>query len=259
MAQLVAAILAVVLGSFTGEGAMERAIQRGVRARLGRVKKVDVHVDRGHRSPFSRTIPLIEIRLRGFTADGLSGQPFKMGAKRPHGKIGRFIIRAEDFSVGGLHFEKMNLTITSIRFGLFKALLRGKLALDSLGEGTVSATFSEESLTRFAAPRITALRQPRLTLDGGRVVVEGKSAKLKMPVRFSATMVSTGGRVELADPDLHLWILPVPGAFARRVVKDINPLVDLNRDYKGPFQFRITQIPIANGRLAVRAVLIPRK
>jgi hypothetical protein len=43
------------------------------------------------------------------------------------------------------------------------------------------------------------------------------------------------------------------------VVKDINPLVDLNRDYKGPFQFRITQIPIASGRLAVRAVLIPRK
>jgi len=259
MAELVAAILAVVLGAFTGEGAMERAVERGVRAQLGAVKEVHARVDRGHRSPFSRTIPVIEIDLRGFNADRVSAQPVKMGAKRPHGTIGRLVIHAEDFTAGGLEVQSMRLTVRSIRFSLVKALLRRKLALDGIGESIVTVTLTEQSLTRYAAPRITSLRHPKLTLEGGRVIVEGKSVKLGLPVHFSALLLARNGTVELAEPDLRVWIAPVPGSVVRRIVSDMNPLVDLNRDYKGPFHFRVTHVPVANGRLAVRAVLIPSR
>jgi hypothetical protein len=258
MAGLVAAILAVILRAFTGEGATERAIERGVRAELGKVQQVSAHVDRGHRSIFSRTIPVIKVDLRGFNADRVSAQPIKMGARGPHGKIGRLMIHAEDFTAGGLQVQSMRITINSIKFSLLKALLRRKLALDSIGESTVSVTLTQESLTRYAAPKITSLRHPKLTLEAGRVIVEGKSTKLGLPVRFSALLVARDGTIELADPDLRVWIVPIPGSLVRRAVSDMNPLVDLNRNHQGPFHFRLTQIPVANGRLAARAVLIPR-
>lgn len=259
MGEIVAAIVVAVISAIAGPGAMERAIERGVRARLGEVKRVQARVERGHRSPLSRTIMLVEIEVQGFNADKLAAQPLKAGgAPKPYGKIARVVIRARDFQAGGLEVEQMKLTIRSIRFSLPKALLIRQFQLARMGEGSVSVSLTEKSLDRFLRSRVTQLRNPRLRLQAGRAVVQGQATRFSLPIQFDAYLEAKDGRIELTDPRLRVSMVPLPGFSARRIASQANPILDLNQQATAPFRFRITSVAIAADRLAVQAAMTPK-
>jgi len=259
MGEIVAAIIIAIINSVAGPGAMERAVERGVRARLGKVKRVAANVERGHRSPLSRTIMLVEIDVEGFNAEKLAAQPLKVGgAPKPYGKIARVVIRAKDFRAGGIEFEQMKLTMHAIRYSLPKALLRREFRLARMGEGAVSVSLTEKSLDRFVKGKITDLQNPSLKLQGGRVVVQGRATRLSVPIEFDAFLEAKDGRIELTEPRLRVSILPMPGFSARRIASQANPVLDLNQQAEAPFRFRITGVAVASGRLAVQAVMTPQ-
>ena len=104
MAAILAVLVASIITSLGMTGPAEHAAEGAIRQRLGKVERVNVHIDRGHRSPFSRTVPEIRVEVKGFSLRGEAGSPMRVtGSSRMNGEVSKIVVAAEDFEVVTLH------------------------------------------------------------------------------------------------------------------------------------------------------------
>jgi hypothetical protein len=256
-------VLAVVLGAVGGTGIAERAAERTLRRRFAPIKRVRVDVSRGHRSPFSRTIDQVRVEMEGFAVSHAQ-EPLKMGGgARMSGKVSRLMVDARDFEVrqdsGGLRVRQLEFALTGIRYNFGKALLRRRLVLLGLGPGSGRVVLDEKALNDFLAPRVKQLEDFRLDLLDRRIRVRGARALLgvRFPVELEGSLRAHKGEVHLVLPRIRMGFLPVPGFVTRRVLSQVNPLVDLNQGSGGPFRFDITSLRVKKDILEVEVKAEP--
>ena len=262
MNALVALLLLALFGGLAGSGTAEKSVENNLRESF-HPRTVKVEISRGHRSPFSRTLERIQIDMAGFRSEGDSGGlQLEQGHSPLVGKINHLVIKAADFEVGGLPVEKMELTLDDIRYDLWKAALKRRLRLFSFSDqgSEIALTLTPGSLQRFLGPRVTELEDFRLRLEGGQVVVSGKAkaAFVRVPIRISGRLEAGGGCIYLRDPKLAVTSVPLPGFITDRVVAQVNPLVDLNKEIKGCFDLRVRYVLVGSRSLTLRAALSPR-
>jgi len=269
VAALAAVIVAVVLGSVGGTGLAERATERALKRRFAPIQVVSVDISRGHRSPFSRTIQQVQVRMEGFVAPA-EAQGLKMGRRaRMVGKVSRLVVDARDFEVGqnfrqggsasgvsgGLRVRELQFALTGIRYDLGKALLRRRLVLLSFGPANGSIALDENALNHFLRPRVTQLENFHLDLLEHRILVRGSRPLLgmKLPVQLEGSLRARGGQIHLILPRIRVGFLPLPGFVTRRLLSQVNPLVDLNGGSRGPFRFDITALRLKKDMLEAEA------
>lgn len=263
MNAVVALLLAALLGGLAGSGTAEKAIEKGLRDTF-HPQRVQVNLRRGHRSPFSRTMDRLEINLAGFRSQGDSGGlSLQGGHALMAAKVGRVVIKAADFEVGGLPVKEMELTLADLRYDLWRALWNRKLRLLGFDpkESELVLTFTAQGLQRFLAPRVTALQHLAITLHDGRVEVAGRAQAswLRIPVRLSGRLEPQGGAIYLRDPTLAVSMVPIPGFLTERILAQINPLVNLNQEVKGPLRLQMRFVLVRATGLTLRAGISPTK
>jgi hypothetical protein len=260
MEAVLIALLMSVITSLGVTGPAERVAEKAVRARLGKVQEVKVRIDRGHRSPFSRTVPEIEITVKGFKMAGEPAETLHIsGGEKLGGKIGRVTIRAEDFEVEGLKVERMDATIRSIRYDLLRALWRRRLRLTGVGESTIAVRLRGRDLQPYLAKRVTALDAFQLRLLHGRVEVTGKAKTLiPLPVRLVAGLeVKNRDEIHLASPTIHVSALPLPGFLVKRIMSQVNPVVDLLREKDPVFAMEIERLLVGPSGISATGRIRP--
>lgn len=262
MNALVALLLLSLFGGLAGSGTVEKSVEKNLQESF-HARTVKAEISRGHRSPFSRTIERIQIDMAGFRSEGDSGGlQLEQGHSMLVGKINHLAINATDFEVAGLAVEKMELTLAGIRYDLWKAALKRRLRLFGFSDkdSQIALTLTPSSLQRFLRPRVTELEDFRLRLEGGQVVVSGqaKVAFVRVPLRITGRLEPAGGCIYLRDPKLAVTSVPIPGFITDRVVAQVNPLVDLNKEIKGCFDLRVRYVLVGSRSLTVRAALSPR-
>ncbi|UCH35450.1 MAG: DUF2993 domain-containing protein [Armatimonadota bacterium] len=262
MESLIAAILAALLSALGVTGKVERGVENSLRQQLGEVKQVKVDIHRGHRSPLSRQVDLVDITLSGFEARSGTGPGLEIGGGGDLvGKVGKVAIHARDFRVSDLPVDRLDITIRDVRYDLWKAIWRRKLEVIRVGESDAEISLNARALTRMLAPRVKQVENLKLTFEEGRINVSGDARfGLRIPVGLKCSLASVGGgKIYVVDPKASVSIVPVPSFVVSRLLDEINPLVDLNEGKQGPFRLEIDEIRITRRALRIHAKLLSRK
>jgi hypothetical protein len=260
MAAILAVLVASIITSLGMTGPAEHAAEGAIRQRLGKVERVNVHIDRGHRSPFSRTVPEIRVEVKGFSLRGEAGSPMRVtGSSRMNGEVSKIVVAAEDFEVEGLQVARMDATIRSVRYDLYRAMLARRLRLTGLGESTVAVRLTGPALQRYVAPRVTVLRDFRLRLLHGRIEVSGRTRSvIPVPVTIVAGLeVKNRAEIHLSDPHIRVTAVPLPGFLVRRIMSQVNPVCDLSRGRDQALAIEIDQLRVAPSGLLARGRVRP--
>jgi len=265
MEALIAALLAAILGGLGISGKVERGIEGQLRQQMPDVKELKVEVHRGHRSPLSRQVDLIDITLADFTAQSVPGGLQIGGGGDLVGKVGKVAIHARDFRVAGgappndLPVARLEITIKDIRYNLWKAVWRRKLRIMRVGDSQAEAWLKAPALAKMLAPRVKQVENLRLRFDEGRIEILGDArVAVHIPVRLSCSLAAVGGKIYVVDPQAHVSVVPVPSFVVTRLLDEINPLVDANEKSQGPFLLDIDQIEITPQALRLHAALKPK-
>jgi hypothetical protein len=258
---LIAALLAAILGGVGMTGKVERGVEGQLRQQFPDAKQIKVVVHRGHRSPFSRQIDIVDITVAGFDARSMPGGLEIGGGGDLVGKVGSVSIHASDFRVNDLPVDRLDVTIRDIRYNLWKAIWRHKLRIMRVGNSEAEISLKAPALTKMLAPRVKRVENLRLTFDEGRLNISGDArVGVHIPVRLTCGLASVGGgQIYVVDPKAHVSVVPVPSFIVSRLLDEINPLVDLNQQQQGPFMLEIDQIRISTRALTIHAGLKPRK
>lgn len=261
MEALIAALLAAILGGMGMSGKVERGVEGQLRQQFPDAKQIKVEVHRGHRSPFSRQIDVVDITVGGFEARSMPGGLEIGGGGDLVGKVGSVSIHASDFRVNDLPVDRLDVTIKDIRYNVWKAVWRGKLRIMRVGDSEAEISLKARALTKMLAPRIKQVENLRLTFDEGRIIITGDArVGVHIPVRLTCGLASVGGgKIYVVDPKAHVSVVPVPSFIVSRLLDEINPLVDLNEQQQGPFMLEIDRIRITPRALSIHADLQPRK
>jgi hypothetical protein len=110
-------------------------------------------------------------------------------------------------------------------------------------------------LNHFLRPRVTQLENFHLDLLEHRILVRGSRPLLgmKLPVQLEGSLRARGGQIHLILPRIRVGFLPLPGFVTRRLLSQVNPLVDLNGGSRGPFRFDITALRLKKDMLEAEA------
>lgn len=263
MEGFVAAILILILAMGTSSsGQIERAMEKHLRSRFPTAEKVNVRVTRGHRSPFSRTVDRVEINLVGFQAKQMPLEGLQVVRAKPLvcGKINNLVIVGERFQMSGLPIERMELSISRIRYDLWRALVGRKLRVVRVGEINACFVLTDRALQQYIAPKALSLDGLQVTFLEGKVRLVGRVRSwLRLPIEITAGLELRGeGRMVLVDPQLRFCSVPAPRLVADRVVKEINALLDITKEMKIPFDVKLTRTKVSPHQLFIWGEIEPK-
>ena len=258
---LIYLILTALLG-----GGVSGGIERGMKARLNdslRPRKVRVQVHRGSWLPLSRTVNAIEVELEDFRLREGPGEGvvFNPGRDVLAGKVNKIDVVARRFEVQELAVRELQVSVRKLRYNLRKAVWRRQLEVTGIRSCRGQITLEEVALNRFIAPRVKELKDFRLRFVPGRVEISGKvntPMRLGVPITLSARVEPRLGQLYLLDPKLKVTVVPVPGFVTRRIIDQINPVVDLNQDPNFPCIVQITDVNIGPAALQAKATIVFR-
>jgi hypothetical protein len=261
---LVYLILLALLGGGV-EGQVEQRLRDRLQASFGKIEKLRVVVDRGHRSPLSRTVNKIAVEMEGFklgSTPGEEGVQWSLGRDVTAGKINEIAIAARRFEMGGLPVKALEIKLEGLRYNFNKLVLRRRLEIVEVRHGEGEITLGEKDLKDFLAPRIKAqVKEFALDFESGKVKISGQSIVrngLEVPFTLVSEVEAQGGQVNLVKPYLKCSVVPMPSFLSQRMIRKLNPLLDLNKTEGLPCNFRIREIQIRPQELSARADLLFR-
>ncbi len=255
-------LLSALLGA-SAPGKVEHGLRDRLQTTIGPVGKVQVEVNRGHRSPFSKTIQEIKLELADFRLKQTPGEGvlYRPDKDVMAGKINNIHLVSRRFEVEGLQVKEMQVSLQGLRYNLWKAVANRQLEVLGVRKCRGGITLEEAALNRFVAPRVKELEGFRLDLEEGRVRVSGwrkTRLRVSVPVVFTARLQPEVGRITLVEPNLRIARIPVPAFVARRVAEQANPIIDLNQAPGLPCTFQIYRVKVEPSLLTAEARILFR-
>lgn len=268
MALVVAALLLGALGAkIPTNHEIEMRLETAIRAYL-HPQRVEVRVERA--SPFSTTFQRIDITISGFTADGLpldltapvppDGDGAALPAPRRKARqilLETAVLRCTDFTVNHLRVQQLELTGTEVSLPL-QAVSAGKFQITAAAAVTGAIQLRQEDLTAYLRTCELPITNPKVTLAPGECRISGDTRTLvRLPIQLTGEPAARQGAVLYLDnPHLRVSIVPVPAFIADRVLRDINPLADLNAAFNLPAPLSITRTTTTDGLLRFDGALL---
>lgn len=222
-------------------------------------------------SSFSTRIRTLDITITGFTADSLpltAGQPirhndapvmaagmlaFRETPRQGHERMIRVSdahLRCEQFTLHQLPVQELDLKIHETRFPLESAK-RGNLAITSAESAGGYAVFTESGLTQFLRTRTLPIKDVTVQLTQNECIIKGETKDIiGVAVQVSGRIIAKDGAVlYLERPKLKVLSLTLPKVISDRILREINPLADLNTELPLPAPLTITGITHNKGSL----------
>ncbi len=253
MAILLVFLLMGVVGSkIPTDADIAAQIATAIRGQLA-PKTVNVVVHRP--SPLSTTLNELDIDLSGFTLANLpsgalagpaAGAPIK--GRQVH--IRHTHLHGEDFTAMGMPIYRAEIDLSDVVVPL-ATVSSGGLHIASAGAASGYVTLQQSGLTSY-------LQTKKLPLDESEVIITQEGCRIRgmtqtaisLPIELEGRLaVRNGAVLYLENPHLRVSVVPVPAFIANRVLKRINPLVDLNADMKLPVHVNITKTTHGDGWL----------
>jgi|GEM_PF-7004614 len=260
---LVYLILLALLGGGL-EGQVEQRLKDRLQASFGKIEQLRVVVDRGHRSPLSRTVNKIAVEMEGFKVQQTPGEGVRwnLGRDVTAGQINEISLIARRFEVEGLPIKSLEVKLEGLRYNFKKLLLRRQLEIIDIKRGEGEIALREKDLNNFLASRIKdQIEGFSLHLANGKLEIAGRAktrSGLRVPFTLITELEPRGGQVYLTKPYLKYSILPLPSFLSQRVIRELNPILDLNAAEGLPCNFRIREIRFRPRELSAQADLLFR-
>lgn len=218
-------------------------------------------------SIFSSTVRQLDITITGFSADTLpftiQGPAPRVVAARADAETNERLIRVvdthihcADFRVKGMPVQRLELTLHEMRVPAAGASA-GQFAISSAESANCTAAFTDANLTQFLRLRKLPMAMPTV-----HVTTHGCQVRGTLPT-FLRASVEVSGRIAykkqailyLQNPTIRIQAVRIPTVIANRVLKQINPLTDLNTDFPLPVPLTITKVEHAKGLLRCKGIL----
>jgi hypothetical protein len=267
MAMLFAVLVLGALGSkIPSDADIATGIEDAIRAQL-HPEAVRVVVKRP--SAFSTTFTQVDITITGFNADKLplamqppTPAPAPAAGNKPRRRerqlrIVNARLTCERFIVNGLPVRSMGWQGKDVHLP-FKAVRAGAFQISAARSVTGYVVVNQGDLTKFLRTLHLPITEPEVIITPAECRVNGNARALtKIPIRLSGQLIARDGAVLYLDkPRLRVTVVPVPAFISRRVLKNLNPLADLNAAMQLPAPLAITRATQQHGALRLEGALL---
>ncbi|HEY3379853.1 MAG TPA: hypothetical protein VGL77_20455 [Armatimonadota bacterium] len=232
--------------------------------------KVVVH----RTSSFTSKIRTLDITISGFHVEALpttlSGATAKGGvtmvdapamarntAKSHMIQVENTHVVCENFTVQQLPVKSIDLKFHNMQVPL-ECAQSGQLVIASAESALGSAVFDEAGLAAFLQTRKLPVSHPTIQLTKDGCVVSGRYRAFgNVPVEVSGNLLAKNKAVlYLEHPKLRVSEVPIPDFVTAQLLKEINPLADLNSDLKLPAPLTIINVTHGEGTLRVDGQMV---
>ena len=188
-----------------------------------------------------------------------TGIPFKLYPKGGwKGSIRHLRIHFKNFEMNGMRVAGLEGDIPFAKYDISHAMVRGRLHLRGADPGTATVLLSAENVRDAMQKRFgNLISDATVTLEKDRVLIAGKLLLLGLRQAFRSTnsLVVREGRLELADSAFFLNEKLVPSLTMASMLKQINPVFDVERDLKVTNFFTITGVKVSTEVIRVEGTL----
>ena len=263
----------LLLGAARSAIPSDAEIAAGIEAQLRALLHPAVlHVAVHRRSPFTTTFERVDISMSGLSLDQLpsSSAPAPVAtpvvstapapaAQAPEGAQIRILavhIECHDITAKQMLVTSMVWDAQDLRLPL-EALRHHQFAISAAQSVAGYVLIPQESLTAYLRSVRSPLKSPEVTItpDGCRITGTARLL-VGMPVRLQGQITVHGDAVLYFEhPRLKVSLFQVPASTTRQLLKDINPLIDLNAGLSLPAPLAITRVTHQIGVLRLDAAL----
>ncbi len=251
---LILPIVGVFLGLFglgdIGVHRFEKEAAAKIREKLGDSKasiSVRTGLDLGL---LQGDIRAVVIRGHGFKASGL---PLFTEPDRPQdGKLRILRLDLRDFSLRGLHMDRLEASIPDCRFDLGLAMRKHEIRLSRSGTGAGSVTIRDHDLESFVLSKFHDIKRATIRISNGRLHVAGHGQFLIFDTDFTVdarVVIQDGTKLALEDATILFDGQPTDDLSRKALLATLNPVVDLNADLQLYDAIRVTQVSLGEGVL----------
>jgi len=263
MAMLLAVLVLGALGSkIPSDGDIAARLEDAIRLQL-HPERVRVVVKRPSR--LSTTFEKVEITITGFNADKLPlAMPPPLAAaagEKPRRRerqirIADVRLTCERFVVNGLAVSELALQGKDVHLP-FKAVRAGVFQVSAARSVTGYVVVKQDDLTKFLGTLPLPITDPKVNITPAECLVNGNARILvKIPIHLSGQLIARDGAVLYLDkPRLRVTAIPVPAFVSKHVLKNLNPLADLNKALQLPAPLTITRSSQQHGQLRIEGEL----
>ena len=231
------------------------------------VVQVTVH----RTSPFSTTFERVDITIEKFNLDALSmpsdATPVKPTAmsdppSAPASAGGQTIriiqtrIECRDFTAQQLEIPTLVMDAHELHIPL-DSLHGNALQIAAAESVTGYLLAPQASLTNYLRTLHLPITDPRVTITPDGCRIDGTAhAMINLPVQLTGRIMARDGAVLYFDaPKLKVSVIPLPASLTNRLLRSVNPLIDLNASLHLPAPLTITGITHQPGMLRLDMAL----
>jgi len=228
----------------------ENSAARDISSRLqGEGRQVALRADVGPEAVWG-DVHSVRIDASHFSTDGL---PLYTESRRSHrGLVRELHLDLRDFSLRGLHIERLSADIPNCRFDFPLAVNHRQIRLSQSGTGLGEVVIGEQDLERFILAKFTDIKRVTVKIDKDKVFVDGFGEFLIVSTNFSVI-----AKLEAPDGDklmlTHARILfdgrIADDASQAAVLDTLNPVVDLNKDLALFGAIKVEHVELRDGLL----------
>jgi hypothetical protein len=271
MAVLFAVLVLGALGSkIPSDADIAARLEDAIRTQL-HPESVRVTVKR--RSSLSTTFEQVDIAISGFNADKLplampppapatapaTAATAATGTKPRQGRQIRIIaahLTCEHFIVNGMPVRTLELSGSEVNLP-WQAVRAGVFQISAARSVTGCVVVEQDGLTMFLRTLNLPITEPKVIISPRECRINGVSRTfVKARIRLTGRLIARDGAVlYLDDPRLRVSVVPVPSFISDRILKDLNPLADLNQALQLPAPLVITRTLQQGGSLRIEGAL----
>ncbi len=195
---------------------------------------------------------ITQITGSGIRADML---PLRIHSGRgPLAHIRKLEISLTDTSLRNLRLVRFKASLPNVDFDSNHAAFGGHIVIRRAGEGTAEAEVSEEALRSFLQAKFPMTKILEVRLTNGTAFVRAEVSVLGAVILAEATAKAVpreGRYLFLEEAVVKVNGRPVPEAFARNILRTLNPILDIDRDLGLGKSFTLEKVEIRDGTAVV--------
>lgn len=229
---------------------LEREAAHEIASRLPGPAQVRVNVKPDGLDSFQGHLASATITASGFAVSEL---PFFTEPERSQFARAETVrIALSDFTLAGLHVQKMTAEIPDCRYDRGLALARHQFRVSKSGVGWGSVVLSEQDIADYIAAHATGVETAnvRIFSDVIWIEVEGTFFMARTNMTIVGRLVSPDGYKLVVEPIRVIvdWRRADP-SLVEAISKAINPVIDIAKDLKLYDALTIEQITLRDGLL----------
>lgn len=191
-------------------------------------------------------------------ADGLKSErlPFEAYPRSGwKGSIRHLRLHLTNLTLKGLPIDRFDADIPFVKFDIRHAIYHDRILIRRAGFGPASARISTDGLRLFILAKYSkTLSDITVKIEDGKVIIRGKANVLGSSLDITATgelLPREGRYLDLRKPEITLNGKPLSETSTESILKNLNPILDLERDVNLGRYFILSSVEIDTNAIVI--------